>query len=70
MPTAPKKPARVSSRSVQIIVTPGSGNGRAQDKALTGFLDAAERAGRYDLARFLLAAAGQLLGPNAERGRV
>lgn len=41
--------------------------GRSQDRVLTGFLDAAERAGRYDLARFLLAAAGQLLGPQADR---
>jgi hypothetical protein len=41
--------------------------GRAQDRALTGFLDAAERVGRYDLARFLLAAAAQLLGPHADR---
>jgi hypothetical protein len=40
--------------------------GRAQERVLTAFLDAAEKAARLDLARFLLRAAAQLLGPDAE----
>jgi hypothetical protein len=44
------------------------GLGQAQDRALTAFLDAAERAGRPDLARFLLRAASTLLGPYAHAG--
>jgi hypothetical protein len=39
--------------------------GRSQERVLTSFLDAAEKAGRFDLARFLLRAAQQLLGPHA-----
>jgi hypothetical protein len=44
------------------------GIGQAQDKALTGFLEAAEKAQRRDLARFLLRAAKPLLGPHAHPG--
>jgi hypothetical protein len=40
--------------------------GAAQERVLTPFLDAVERAGRLDLARFLLAAAARLLGPGAD----
>jgi hypothetical protein len=40
--------------------------GRSQERVLTAFLDAAEKAARLDLARFLLRAAAQLLGPDAE----
>ena len=36
--------------------------GRSQERVLTAFLDAVERAGRLDLARFLLRAAQSLLG--------
>jgi hypothetical protein len=39
--------------------------GRAQEVVLGAFLDAVEAANRLDLARFLLAAAAQLLGPHA-----
>jgi FtsH ternary system domain X6 len=39
--------------------------GRSQVRVLTAFLDALEKAGRLDLARFLLRAAKQLVGPNA-----
>jgi hypothetical protein len=39
--------------------------GQAQERVLTAFLDAIERAGRMDLARFLLRAAAVLLGPHA-----
>jgi hypothetical protein len=42
--------------------------GRSQERVLTAFLDAVEAAGRLDLARFLLRAAAQLLGPYAEAG--
>jgi hypothetical protein len=42
--------------------------GRSQERVLTAFLDAVEKAGRLDLARFLLAAAGNLLGPHAHAG--
>lgn len=42
--------------------------GRAQERVLTGFLDAVEAAGRLDLARFLLRAAAALLGPHAHAG--
>jgi hypothetical protein len=42
--------------------------GQAQDKVLTGFLDAAETLGRRDLARFLLRAAKPLLGAHAHPG--
>jgi hypothetical protein len=42
--------------------------GTSQDRVLTAFLDATEKAGRRDLARFLLQAAFQLLGPNAHSG--
>jgi hypothetical protein len=42
--------------------------GRSQDRVLTAFLDAVEQAGRLDLARFLLTAAGSLLGPHAHAG--
>ena len=37
----------------------------SQCRVLDGFLDAIDRAGRRDLARFLLVALGQLLGPEA-----
>ena len=40
--------------------------GRSQERVLTAFLDAAERAGRLDFACFLLRAAHQLLGEHAE----
>jgi hypothetical protein len=40
--------------------------GRAQERVLTAFLDAVEKAARLDLARFLLRAAAVLLGPDAE----
>ncbi len=39
--------------------------GRAQERVLTAFLDAVERAGRLDLARFLLRAAHELVGEHA-----
>jgi hypothetical protein len=42
--------------------------GLAQERALTAFLDAIERVGRMDLARFLLQAAATLLGPHAHAG--
>jgi hypothetical protein len=40
--------------------------GAAQERVLTPFLNAVERAGRLDLAGFLLAAAARLLGPGAD----
>jgi hypothetical protein len=40
--------------------------GQAQERVLTAFLDAVEKAARLDLARFLLPAASVLLGPDAE----
>jgi hypothetical protein len=39
--------------------------GRSQERVLSAFLDAVEAANRPDLARFLLAAAGRLLGEHA-----
>ncbi len=42
--------------------------GAAQDRVLDAFLDAAEKAQRRDLARFLLRAAHHLLGPHAHPG--
>jgi hypothetical protein len=42
--------------------------GQSQERVLTAFLDAVEQAGRKDLARFLLAAAANLLGPHAHAG--
>jgi hypothetical protein len=42
--------------------------GHSQERALGGFLDAAEAAGRLDLARFLLDAGRTLLGPHAHAG--
>jgi hypothetical protein len=42
--------------------------GRSQERVLSAFLDAAELAGRLDLARFLLAAGRVLLGPHAHAG--
>jgi hypothetical protein len=42
--------------------------GRSQEQALTAFLDAIDRAGRPDLARFLLRAAHALLGRHAHAG--
>jgi hypothetical protein len=42
--------------------------GLAQKRVLTAFLDAIEKAGRMDLARFLLQAAAALLGPHAHAG--
>jgi hypothetical protein len=39
--------------------------GHEQERVLTAFLDAVEKAGRLDLARFLLRAAADLLGPYA-----
>jgi hypothetical protein len=42
--------------------------GLAQERVLTSFLDAVEKAGRMDLARFLLQAAAVLLGPHAHAG--
>src|SRR5262245_2081117 len=44
------------------------GLGRAQERVLTAFLDALEKASRRDLGRFLLRAAQQLLGPHAHPG--
>ncbi len=38
--------------------------GRSQERVVTAFLDAVEKAGRFDLARFLLRAARSLLGPD------
>jgi hypothetical protein len=40
--------------------------GQAQERVLTAFVDAVEKADRLDLARFLLRAASLLLGPDAE----
>jgi hypothetical protein len=40
--------------------------GQAQERVLTAFLGAVEKASRLDLARFLLRAASLLLGPDAE----
>jgi FtsH ternary system domain X6 len=42
--------------------------GQAQEKALVGFLDAVEKAGRLDLARFLLRAATVIVNPYAHAG--
>ncbi len=42
--------------------------GLAQERVLTAFLDAIEQAGRMELARFLLQAAADLLGPHAHAG--
>jgi hypothetical protein len=42
--------------------------GQEQERVLTAFLDAAEQSGRPDLARFLLRAAAELLGPYANAG--
>lgn len=42
--------------------------GQAQELVLTSFLDAVEKVGRFDLARFLLRAAAHLLGPHAHAG--
>jgi hypothetical protein len=42
--------------------------GNAQDRVLTAFLQSCEKANRRDLARFLLRAAHQLLGPNSHAG--
>ncbi len=42
--------------------------GQEQDRVLTAFLDAVEQAGRLDLARFLLRAVADLLGPHANAG--
>jgi hypothetical protein len=42
--------------------------GAAQERVLNAFLDAVEKAGRLDLARFLLRAAARLLGPYANTG--
>jgi hypothetical protein len=42
--------------------------GQSQDRVLTAFLDAVEKVGRRDLARFLLRAAAHLLGPHAHPG--
>lgn len=44
------------------------GLGTAQHKALAGFLDAIEKAGRLDLARFVLRAATVIVGPYAHAG--
>ncbi len=44
------------------------GLGTAQQKALVGFLDAVEKAGRLDLARFVLRAATVIVGPYAHAG--
>jgi hypothetical protein len=41
---------------------------QSQERVLAAFLDAVEQAGRKDLARFLLAAAANLLGPHAQAG--
>ena len=58
-------------RGKAVIDDPGAMRrlGDAQQTVLTGFLDAADAAGRRDLARFLLATAAALLedGPNARR---
>jgi hypothetical protein len=42
--------------------------GNSQERVLTAFLDAIEKAGRRDLARFLLRAGQSLLGPYAHTG--
>ena len=42
--------------------------GQAQQRVLTAFLDAVESAGRWDLARFLLRALTNLLGPHVHAG--
>jgi hypothetical protein len=42
--------------------------GHSQDRVLTAFLEAVEEAGRKDLARFLVVAAANLLGPHAHAG--
>jgi FtsH ternary system domain X6 len=42
--------------------------GTSQDRVLTAFLDAVHKAGRRDLARFLLRAAARLLTPHAHSG--
>jgi hypothetical protein len=42
--------------------------GHSQGRVLDAFLDAAEAAGRTDLARFLLAATSRLLGPHTHAG--
>jgi hypothetical protein len=42
--------------------------GQSQDRVLSAFLDAVEKAGRRDLARFLLRAAAYLVGPHAHPG--
>jgi hypothetical protein len=42
--------------------------GQSQERVLTAFLDAVEKAGRLDLARFLLQAAAVLVGPHAHFG--
>jgi hypothetical protein len=39
--------------------------GQAQERVLTAYLDAVEQVGRYDLARFMLLAARQLVRPEA-----
>lgn len=44
------------------------GLGASQQKALTGFLDAVEKAGRLDLARFVLRAATVIVSPYAHAG--
>jgi hypothetical protein len=42
--------------------------GESQERVLTAFLDAAQKAGRLDLVRFLLVAPRRLLGPHAHAG--
>ena len=42
--------------------------GASQERVLTAFLDAVETVGRFDLARFLLRALANLLGPYAHAG--
>jgi hypothetical protein len=42
--------------------------GESQERVLGAFLDACEKAGRLDLARFLLIAGAHLLGPHANAG--
>src|SRR5262249_20736528 len=42
--------------------------GQSQERVLGAFLDAAEAAGRRDLARFLVRAAARVLGPHAHAG--
>jgi len=42
--------------------------GLSQERVLTAFLDAVEAAGRWDLARFLLRALANILGPHAHAG--